>query len=382
MTADTGSGAASTRDAGLRRIETLLQQGRVEAALAEQEEFLRTHANDLGLPNMVGELYLQVGLVDRAVPLFFRSGNACLAEGFAARAAAYYRKVLKFAPDHEETLIRLARAYASQGLLADTRACLDKVVSARQGRGDTAGLNDALGLLHSIEVHASPHPGAEEAAGQETGGVDPEFVVEKGTGVEPMYAEILPERDGSVVVEVAGLETETDLLALLSELEDEIDLTSMLDDGPAARETVAGGSLDEAFAGLRSAPRTAAEQLALARTLIGAGLVEHALGPLTAAAADPTNGYEAATELARIAQDTGNREQMAVWLERAAQLPASPAKRGAALYRLGLVLEGSGSFARALAAFEELAAFAPDFRDVAERLTRLRGRTGGGPSIR
>ncbi|MGE3843563.1 MAG: tetratricopeptide repeat protein [Vicinamibacterales bacterium] len=384
MTADTDSRAVSTRDAGLRRIETLLQQGRVEAALAEQEEFLRTRAQDLALPNSVGELYLQAGLVDRAVPLFFRSANAYLAEGFAARAAACYRKVLKFAPDHEETLIRLARACAGQGLLADARSCLDKVIAARQGRNDTGGLHEVVALLHTLQADVRPQPILDPEPRSESCEIELEFPEDGKTDVEPMSVEILPvelEPEPGAALDSGA---ETDLLALLSELhDDEIDLMSMFDENtPVPIGAPPGDSLDEAFAGLRSAPRTPVEQLALGRTLLEAGLAEQARGPLTAAVADPSCGYDAAIALARIAQDAGHAEQLAVWLERAAQLATSPARQGAALYRLGLVLEREGSNARALAAFESLATLAPDFRDVAERVNRLRGGAGGGSSIR
>jgi hypothetical protein len=60
------------------------------------------------------------------------------------------------------------------------------------------------------------------------------------------------------------------------------------------------------------------------------------------------------------------------WLERAAQAPpTSPNEGHLLLYDLADVLETSGEYTRALAVCMELQADAGDYRDIAERVSRL-----------
>lgn len=393
MTADRGT--------GLRHIETLLRQGRVEAAVAEHEELLRTFSRDLSLPNLVGDLYLQAGHLDRAVPLFFRAGNALLAEGFYARAAAFYKKVLKFTPGHEETLMRLSRACAEQGLRTDARACLNQVAEARNRRHDRQGLeevNKALNALDrdvpAVAVHeawVSADVEEVDADFAEFGPSAPVIADSASPDVEPVMVDILPEPEPITVSLVETAEVETDLLAFFQELEEEgeVDLTSMFDrepvEPPTSRtmaEDDATTSLDETLAALRARAAHATEQLALGRTLLAAGLKDRAREALESTIDDPEHCYEGAIELARLHQADGELDAVARWLDVAAAHAPSPAKRGAALYRLGLVLERAHAPARALAAFETLYTMAPDFRDVSARMARLQGQQGGGSSTR
>ena len=75
----------------------------------------------------------------------------------------------------------------------------------------------------------------------------------------------------------------------------------------------------------------------------------------------------------------GETQRAVEWFERASESPAPTAEDGRALlYDLGVVLDGAGETARALAVFLELQADAGDYRDVPARIDRLaRAQRGG-----
>jgi lipopolysaccharide biosynthesis regulator YciM len=108
-------------------------------------------------------------------------------------------------------------------------------------------------------------------------------------------------------------------------------------------------------------------------------MVEEAMGSLQTAAKSPQQRFEAASLLARLHTSRGETERAVEWFERASEAPAPTAEDGRALlYDLGVVLDGAGETARALAVFLELQADAGDYRDVPARIGRLaRVQTGG-----
>lgn len=132
------------RDDALRRAEKLLRQGRLDAAVAEYARLVEQHPADLATANALGDLYVRAGAPDRAIPLFMRVADAHLREGFYARAAGFYKKILKLRPAEEAALLGLAEACLAQRLVVDARACLATVADLRRRRQDVDGLADVL----------------------------------------------------------------------------------------------------------------------------------------------------------------------------------------------------------------------------------------------
>lgn len=132
------------RDDALRRAEKLLRQGRLDAALAEYARLVEQHPADLTAANALGDLYVRAGAPDRAIPLFLRVADAHLREGFYAKAAGFYKKILKLRPADEAALLGLAEACLAQRLVVDARACLATVADLRRRRHDVDGLADVL----------------------------------------------------------------------------------------------------------------------------------------------------------------------------------------------------------------------------------------------
>jgi tetratricopeptide (TPR) repeat protein len=521
------------RDEALRRAEWLLRQEQLEAAVAECLSLAAVRPDDLILLNALGDLLVRAGAPAHALPLFTRVADASMAEGFHARAAGFYKKVLRFAPDDEGVLLKLADACASQGKRADARTCLQSVAAARHRRVDRQGLVEVLGRLDDLDPADVT---TRTAAVRALAGIDPAgaqhrlrriavWLDSQGRDEEALsvWAEVLkaspadataavrvgrsalaggdpgrardalsgaaldapedfallvealmqsgeidraaaslsgrlherPEQaaaldqlaarlasagppahaladdgepgpasgagDGHAmeaeIVDIEGVEPlaiDAAPVALFVEpveegpaardtVEVEVDLTDLIEAGAAERGAVltsgptARPAPEPAAAAPRDKPASAgladalgqlrdqvlpegADLIALGRTYGAAGLADQAVEAFTAAAADPSCAYDAALALVEHYETRRSEDAAMQWMECAVRSAPSAAKRGAVLYRLGLLLERRGEVARAQSVLEELHTLAPGFRDVEARLARMGSRQSGGGS--
>ena len=169
----------------------------------------------------------------------------------------------------------------------------------------------------------------------------------------------------------------------------EIDLTGALGslDGLGTEGHGDSGeeNLDDVFDGMRAEAEKdqdadfAAQYVKLAQTYVEMNMLDEAISSLKTAVRSPRSRFEAASLLGRLYMRRGDNHQAIEWLERAAQVPAPTVQDGRGLlYDLGVMLEGAGEVARALAVLLELQADAGDYRDVPARIDRLaRVQTGG-----
>jgi tetratricopeptide (TPR) repeat protein len=142
---------AIDREATLKTAEKFLRTGRLDAALAEYARVVEAHPADWNSVNTLGDLHIRAGHPARAVPLYLRVAEHLFAEGFDAKAAAHFKKVLKIAPGDEGARLRLAEISARQGLLADARACYGAVERRRRQEGDQGGADEILVALGELD---------------------------------------------------------------------------------------------------------------------------------------------------------------------------------------------------------------------------------------
>jgi tetratricopeptide (TPR) repeat protein len=138
---------ASDRPTVLRDAEKLVRQGQLSRALEEYERALDEQPRDWTTLNIVGDLHVRLGQEDQAVDCFMRIADGLLLDGFLARASAFYRKVLKLRPSHEEALLGAARTAADQRLTAEARTYLERAAVQRRARGDRRGVAEIAVLL-------------------------------------------------------------------------------------------------------------------------------------------------------------------------------------------------------------------------------------------
>jgi tetratricopeptide (TPR) repeat protein len=98
-----------------------VQQGKLQAAIAEYEKVTKEDPKDLTVLNTIGDLYAQVGNTEQAAKYFQRVGDHYANDGFTVKAIAMYKKLTKLAAGNVEILQRLAELYTIQGLYNDAR---------------------------------------------------------------------------------------------------------------------------------------------------------------------------------------------------------------------------------------------------------------------
>ncbi len=124
------------REQTLKRAEKLLRQGRLEAAIAEYGQIVSEFPRDWTTANLLGDLYVRAGQVESASQQFARIADHLAHEGFTAKAAALYKKILKLNPGDEDALMRSAELAAAQGMTADVRTFMTALGQLALRRGD------------------------------------------------------------------------------------------------------------------------------------------------------------------------------------------------------------------------------------------------------
>jgi tetratricopeptide (TPR) repeat protein len=142
---------ALDRAAKLRNAEKLLRQGKPDAAITEYLLIVEDQPRDWNTANILGDLYVRSGQIDKAVDQFTRIADGLNQDGFLPKAIALYKKVLKIKPDHEHALLEAGTIAASQGLLLDARTFLKTLSERRRARGDERGLAEVRIRLGSLD---------------------------------------------------------------------------------------------------------------------------------------------------------------------------------------------------------------------------------------
>jgi tetratricopeptide (TPR) repeat protein len=142
---------AIDRESSLRRAEKLLRQGRLDGAIAEYLRVVEEQPNDWNTANLLGDLFVRAGQLERALAQYTRIADHFAVEGFLPKAIALYRKILKLQPNDEHSLLQSAAIGARQGLLADAKANLSTVIDQRLRRGDRRGAAEVAIKLSDID---------------------------------------------------------------------------------------------------------------------------------------------------------------------------------------------------------------------------------------
>jgi tetratricopeptide (TPR) repeat protein len=142
---------AIDRDTTIRRAEKLVRDGRLEAAIAEYQALVDDQPSDWNSANVLGDLLVRAGQVDKAIVQFARVADHLAREGFLPKAAALYKKILKIRPDEDEAALRIAEVSQRQGLVAAAKAHLSAVIERRHARGDRRGAAELMVRLSALD---------------------------------------------------------------------------------------------------------------------------------------------------------------------------------------------------------------------------------------
>lgn len=145
------------REGALKSAEKALRQGRIDAAIAEYVKVVEAQPRDWNSANALGDLFVRAGQTDKGIAQYLRIADHLASEGFYPKAAALYKKIVKFKPGEEAALLQLAEIAARQGLLADAKQYFQQLSDRRKARGDQRGaaeMSIRLGTLDPEDLDA------------------------------------------------------------------------------------------------------------------------------------------------------------------------------------------------------------------------------------
>ena len=143
---------AFDRDGTLRKAEKFVRLGRNDAAIAEYQRVVDETPDDWKTVATLADLFLRAGRADRATPLLARVADNLAREGFAPRAEAFYKRILKVAPADEHALGHLADLAWKRGILVEAKGYLLALAKAQQARNDRRAATETLLRLGALDV--------------------------------------------------------------------------------------------------------------------------------------------------------------------------------------------------------------------------------------
>ena len=102
-----------------KEADKYLTAGRVERAIDEFQKLIEDNPKDYNTLNQIGDLSVQIGRIKEGVEIHKRLGAAYERDGFHARAAAIFQKVVRNAPEDIDAAQRLADLYRQMNRPAD-----------------------------------------------------------------------------------------------------------------------------------------------------------------------------------------------------------------------------------------------------------------------
>ena len=113
----------------LEEAEKLAAQNKVPASIQHYENIFKRDHSDLSLLNTLGDLYVRIKNLPKALEYFNRLGDAYMREGFNLKGIAILRKVVKLDPQAAPAASKLAELYSLQGLTSEARPLLLKAAN-------------------------------------------------------------------------------------------------------------------------------------------------------------------------------------------------------------------------------------------------------------
>jgi len=99
--------ASHERSAAIEKAARIMARGELDAALRLYLQIFDNDPHDWSVGNTVGDLYVRLGKADDAVSHFTMLAEQLMADGFAAKARALYRKILRLQPANDEARRRV-----------------------------------------------------------------------------------------------------------------------------------------------------------------------------------------------------------------------------------------------------------------------------------
>lgn len=119
----------------LQEAERALAQGRISEAAQHYLAIAENDPSDLAATNLAGDLCVRAKNIPEALRLFRRLAEAYAHDGYAPRAIAIYKKILKLGPPNLDAMLKLAGLYSGQGLAREARDLYAQSLAICQNQG-------------------------------------------------------------------------------------------------------------------------------------------------------------------------------------------------------------------------------------------------------
>ena len=275
---------AFDREDALKKAEKLLRLGRLDAAIVEYQHIVDEVPNDWKTLNALGDLYLRANQTPRAVSLFERIAQHLAAEGFDARAQAFYKRILKVAPESERALEALADLAIRQGILVEAKGHLVALSQARQARGDARGAAEALLRVNTVDP--TDFSSRREAA---------------RTAAQSGSADLAARELVAIAADLSADQKHAEAVDVLQEA-----IAILPDDEALKGRLIENAISARLFDSLRPSLRTGADCLILSDRLLSAGWPEGGALALDEAVRLSPDSSEARTRAARLRHEQGD----------------------------------------------------------------------------
>ncbi|MDD5541698.1 MAG: tetratricopeptide repeat protein [Acidobacteriia bacterium] len=128
----------------LKSAEKYVLQGKLPSAISEYKKILEIDPNDLGILNIIGDLYVRMGNTPEGLKYFQRLATAFRDSGYKVKAIAIYKKITKLDSTDVDACRHLAELYAMQGLMSEAREQYFQLAEAYAVAGKLAEAAEAL----------------------------------------------------------------------------------------------------------------------------------------------------------------------------------------------------------------------------------------------
>lgn len=107
----------------IQKAQKYAQKGQIENAVAEWASLLKNKAEDANIYNTIGDLYLKGNLKDKAIESYRKACKSYTDSGFALKAIAVNKKVLKIDPNDLDSMMSMAHLHKERGMVANAKEC-------------------------------------------------------------------------------------------------------------------------------------------------------------------------------------------------------------------------------------------------------------------
>jgi tetratricopeptide (TPR) repeat protein len=141
----------------LQEAESLASQGKISQAIDRYFRILEKDPSELILLNAIGDLYVRDKNVAEGLKQFYRLAEAYVQSGYALKAIAIYKKIVKLEPDSVGPLLKLGELYQAQRMVRETRDLYYQVTEFYKKKKQN---DKALETLRKVVQLDPENPGA------------------------------------------------------------------------------------------------------------------------------------------------------------------------------------------------------------------------------